>query len=66
MNITLLLTVLGFQVAADAVPTGPVLIAPTSMVLTHLRQPRSLQVLGTSAEGYTLDLAKDTKFVSAG
>lgn len=66
MNITLLLTVLGFQVAADALPAGPVHINPPSMVLTHVRQPRSLQVLGTSAAGYTLDLSKDTKFVSAG
>lgn len=66
MNITLLLTVLGFQVAADALPAGPVHINPPSMVLTHIRQPRSLQVLGTSAEGYTLDLSKDTKFMSAG
>lgn len=34
------------------------------MLLTHVRQPGSLQVLGASADGYTLDLSGSSKFAS--
>ncbi len=40
-------------------------VLPTSMQLTHPRQPRSVQVMGLTADGYTLDLVEQAKFLSA-
>lgn len=48
---------------AAPVQAAPV-ITPATMTLTHQRQPRSLQVLATSAEGFSLDLSSQAKFTS--
>jgi hypothetical protein len=58
-------------VAADAPPASGQIVAtsvavhPASVQLRGPRQPQSLQVLGTTADGYTLDLRSQTKFISA-
>jgi hypothetical protein len=44
---------------------GPVTVHPSALDLRHPRQPHSLQVLGTTADGYTLDLRDQAKFTSA-
>ena len=54
--------------AADAPvpsPAGPITVQPTSLDLRNSRQPHSIQVLGATADGYTLDLREKAKFVSA-
>ena len=40
-------------------------VYPTTMELKHHRQPHSIQVLGTSPEGYSLDLSAKAKVTSA-
>jgi hypothetical protein len=40
-------------------------VHPTQLDLRHQRQPHSLQVLGTSANGFSLDLRAQAKFASA-
>jgi hypothetical protein len=53
--------------AADnsPVPAGPVMVHPTALELRHQRQPHSLQVMGTTADGFALDLRAQARFVSA-
>ncbi len=53
--------------AADgpAAPAGSVVVYPAALHLRHHRQPHALQVLGTSADGYSLDLRPQAKFTSA-
>src|SRR5262245_33435120 len=51
--------------AQDAVPAGPITIHPAAVELRHPRQPQSLQVLGMSADGFSLDLSSAAKFTSA-
>jgi len=46
-------------------PIGPVTVHPATLALRHPRQPHSLQVLGASAEGTTLDLRQQARFTSA-
>ncbi len=46
------------------VPTT-VTVQPTSIELRHQRQPHALQVLGTSADGFALDLRSQAKYESA-
>jgi hypothetical protein len=46
-------------------PVGPIAIHPTALEIRHQRHPHSLQVLGTTAEGFTIDLRGQAKFVSA-
>ncbi len=48
-----------------AVPAGPILIAPATVSLNHVRQPQSLQVLGQTADGFSLDLRSQAQFRSA-
>jgi hypothetical protein len=45
-------------------PTASVAIHPTTLTLRHHRQPHALQVLGTSADGYSLDLRSEARFAS--
>src|SRR4051794_14865605 len=40
-------------------------VSPATIELRHHRQPHQVQVMGASADGYTLDLRPQTKFVSA-
>jgi hypothetical protein len=55
--------------AQDAVPlpalAGPVRIEPASISLKHLRQPRSILVMGTTADGYSIDLTPLATFTSS-
>jgi hypothetical protein len=53
--------------AADDLVLVPTSIAvhPTTIELRHQRQPHSLQVLGASADGFSLDLRAQAKFASA-
>ena len=41
-----------------------VTVQPPAIELRHQRQPHGLQVLGTSADGYSLDLRGQAKYVS--
>ena len=50
--------------AQDA-PTGPITVHPTTVELRHVRWPQSLQVLGITADGYSLDLRAQAAFTSA-
>src|SRR5262245_55646779 len=51
--------------AQDASPAGPIMIHPAAVELRHPRRPQSLQVLGMSADGFSLDLSMEAKFTSA-
>jgi hypothetical protein len=44
---------------------GPVTVQPASLELRQVRRPHSLQVLGSTADGYTLDLRDQARFASA-
>ncbi|HEX3657169.1 MAG TPA: DUF1549 and DUF1553 domain-containing protein [Pirellulales bacterium] len=48
---------------ADDLPklAGPVVVHPAALELRHVRQPHSLQVLGTTADGYSVDLRPQAK-----
>ncbi|HLJ10320.1 MAG TPA: DUF1549 and DUF1553 domain-containing protein [Planctomycetaceae bacterium] len=48
----------------DAV-AGAITVYPASIELRHPRRPHSLQVLGTSSDGYSLDLLPASRLVSA-
>src|ERR1700758_2681964 len=50
---------------APTVHSGPITVHPLSLDLRHHRQPHALQVLGTTADGYSLDLRPQAKFSSA-
>jgi hypothetical protein len=50
---------------APAAPVGTVTVHPTALDLRHPRQPHSLQVLGETVDGYTLDLRDQARFASA-
>src|SRR6516165_4120513 len=52
------------QDAITPVP-GSVTVQPTAIELRHQRQPIALQVLGASADGYSLDLRSEAKYTSA-
>lgn len=47
------------------VVTGPIAVHPTAFDLRHQRQPHSLQVLGVTADGFTVDLREGAKVTSA-
>src|SRR5688572_12877887 len=47
--------------AADA----PVHVHPTSLELRQHRQPHAIQVLGTTPDGFSLDLRSQARFTSA-
>src|SRR5262249_12917642 len=48
-----------------AAPPVAVVVHPVAIELRHHREPHSLQVLGASADGYTLDLRPPARFTSA-
>jgi hypothetical protein len=48
-------------VAADA---ASITVSPAAIEIKHHRQPHAIQVLGTSADGYSLDLRDAAKFAS--
>lgn len=51
--------------AADPVPAGEWSVTPTAIEIRHQRHPHSIQVLGSSADGYTVDLYAQAAFVSS-
>src|SRR5258707_4494420 len=52
--------------AVEPVPAaGTIRVHPTSLDLRHHRQPQSLQVLGLTADGYSLDLRSQARIASA-
>jgi Protein of unknown function (DUF1553)/Protein of unknown function (DUF1549) len=55
------------SVAAEVLApgSGQVVVNPAALDLRHYRQPHALQVFGTSADGYSLDLRSQAKFTSA-
>ena len=52
---------------AGAVAVEPVSVAvyPTTIEIKHQRQPHAIQVLGTTADGFSVDLRDTAKFTSA-
>src|ERR1700686_45567 len=55
-----------FCQGGDPAPTAnSITVLPKAIELRHQRQPHLLQVLGASADGYSLDLHRQTKFASA-
>src|SRR5437868_5623680 len=56
----LLLSIIGLAAplaaADDPPPTGPITASPAAIHLRHHRQVQSLQLLGATADGYSLDL----------
>jgi hypothetical protein len=48
-----------------ATPVTSVSVHPAALELRHHRQPHSLQVLGATADGYSLDLRPQARFTSA-
>jgi hypothetical protein len=48
-----------------APPSGAITVSPASLDLRHHRRPHALQILGTTADGYSLDLRSQAKFTSA-
>jgi hypothetical protein len=52
-------------VAADPTPAGPWAVSPTSIEIRHQRHPHSIQVLASSADGYSVDLRSQTTLTSA-
>ena len=51
--------------AQDAPVAGSITVQPSAIELRHHRHPHALQVLGTSADGYALDLRAHAKYASA-
>jgi hypothetical protein len=52
------------QEASAPVPAS-LTVQPAAIELRHHRQPMALQVLGASADGYSLDLSSQAKYASA-
>ena len=50
---------------AVEITVGPITVAPAKLELTHIRRPQSLQILGTTADGFTVDLHAKAKYSSA-
>ncbi len=55
-----------YLTAGEPVPVATSITAhPSTIDLRHPRQPHSLQVVGTTADGYSLDLRPQARFTSA-
>src|SRR5438034_2987638 len=64
LSVAFVLSILPSVEAADS-PIGDVTVQPASVQLRNPRQPQSFQVLGATADGYTLDLRAQARFTSA-
>ena len=51
--------------AAAELKVASVQVSPAAVEIRHHRHPHSLQILGTTADGYSLDLRSQAKFTSA-
>ncbi len=75
LRLTLLLTsvsvISAFTAARHSAAGQPagvatsVMVHPAAVDIRHQRQPHSLQVLGATADGFSLDLRSDAKFAVA-
>jgi hypothetical protein len=54
-----------FLAPCKAAPPVAITVHPSTIELRHPRQPHSLQILGTTADGYSLDLRSEARFTSA-
>ena len=54
-----------FLAADEVAVPGSITMHPTAIELRHQRQPQSLQVLGATADGFSIDLRPHAKFASA-
>jgi len=54
----------GQSAAGEPLPNS-ITVAPSAIEIKHQRQPHALQVLGASADGYSLDLRAQAKYTSA-
>jgi hypothetical protein len=50
--------------AQEPVP-GSIVVQPAAIEIRHQRHPQALQVLGSSADGFSLDLSAQAKYASA-
>jgi hypothetical protein len=66
-KVLLALVIAPVAIAADEPAPVPasVKVHPSSIGLRHPRQPHSIQVLGASADGFSVDLRPQAKFASA-
>jgi hypothetical protein len=64
LSLGLLLALASAALAQD-VPIGPITVHPAAVDLRHIRSPQSLQVLGNTVDGYSLDLRAQATFTSA-
>ncbi|MBI3822372.1 MAG: DUF1553 domain-containing protein [Planctomycetes bacterium] len=51
--------------AQDTAVPASIVVQPAGIEIKHQRHPHALQVLGASADGYTLDLRAQAKYASA-
>src|SRR5436190_13874760 len=51
--------------ATPAFAADPVTVSPSAIEIKHHRQPHAIQVLGTTADGYSVDLRGEAKFTVA-
>src|SRR4051812_29420185 len=51
--------------AAAAEPVASLTVSPASVEIRHHRHPHAVQVLGTTPDGYTVDLRGEAKLTSA-
>ncbi|MBM3995085.1 MAG: DUF1553 domain-containing protein [Planctomycetes bacterium] len=63
--VTFLIAGSGGAVAQDAPVPASISVVPAKIDLAHPRQPMAIQVMGASAEGYSLDLRGKATFISA-
>jgi hypothetical protein len=63
LTVLAMLFVLRTATAQDA-PAGSIVIHPPAVELNHPRRPQSLQVLGMTADGFSLDLSTGATYAS--
>ncbi len=52
-------------IASPLLAADPWYVSPSSMEIRHQRHPHSLQIFGTSADGYSFELRSSTTFATA-
>lgn len=62
---TLFAGLLAGPTLAQDTPAGPVTVSPSAIDIRHHRHAHGIQVLGTTADGYSLDLRDRATFASA-
>lgn len=54
--VALMMTSTAVDVRGNDAPAGDITVLPTSITINHHRHPHSIQVLGASSDGFSLDL----------